>query len=195
MGNALVSGYIEREGEPSDAEVDPTDGEGEEPSTITLELPCPKEHQNTLNALLQSKATLIQAALGNDCAWGQEFGIDGYLCDLPIEFEGDTAKFEWLTFNTDSDTIKAWSEFLCAAVKFAKQAKRVTAVDKPSANERFDFRVFCVKIGLNGTEYKATRKTLSRFLSGYAAFSTPASKEKWLAKHGTKKIEEAGSDE
>jgi len=43
-----------------------------------------------------------------------------------------------------------------------------------------------VKIGLNGAEDKWTRKFLLRNLQGDSAFATPESKQKWLAKHGSK---------
>jgi hypothetical protein len=71
-------------------------------------------------------------------------------------------------------------------VKFSRTAKRVTATDKPSDNEKFDFRVFGVRIGLKGDDHTQTRKTLVRFLTGNSSFKTSASAENWNAKHGKK---------
>jgi hypothetical protein len=153
----------------------------ETPDTITIELPFTScgdmaRWKENLAALLQSKATLIKKALGED-------GMGS----LPIEFTDSTVKFEWLRFGTDSDVVTAWSAFLAAAVKFSKTAKRVTAKDGAVENEKFHFRAFLVRIGMNDITNKVHRKTLLRGLSGDAAFATVESKERWLAKHGTKK--------
>ena len=170
------------------------------PDTITIEIPFTGS-EDILRALLQSKATLITAALGEDAYWyspepeyspenpGGWYGPAPADNTLPIEIEDGKAKFEWLRFGTDNEVVQAWSAFLCAAVKFSKTAKRVTAKDKPVESEKFAFRTFMVKLGMNDVENKANRKLLLRNLTGDAAFATAASKEKWLAKHGAKKAE------
>jgi hypothetical protein len=161
-----------------------------QPRTIAIELPATNVKPEILTALLNSKASLIETALGEDCAWQKEYGTDGLpLCDLPIEFDNGAGKvrFEWLKYGADSEAVKAWSEFLAAAVKFCKTANRITAKDAPVENQKFAFRTFLVKIGLNDTEHKQTRKYLLRNLAGDSAFATPESKQKWLEKHGAKK--------
>jgi len=193
--NALISGYI-AEDEPAPAYEDLKMDEQEElglgrtrrdpvgengmqasdvPDTITIEVPF-TGNEEILRSLLQSKATLITAAIGEDGTG-----------ELPIEFEDGKAKFEWLRFGVDSEIVAAWSAFLCAAVNFSKKAKRVTAKDGAVENEKFQFRAFLVRLGMNDAENKAHRKTLLRNLKGDAAFATAASKEKWLAKHGSRK--------
>jgi hypothetical protein len=145
------------------------------PTMLTIELPATNVKEDILRDLIESKATIIKAALGGD-----GFG------ELPIEFDGGEGKvaFNWLRFGADAEVIQAWSAFLAAACKFAKTAKRVTAKDAAVENEKFAFRTFMVKIGMNGAEDKAFRKTLMRNLKGDAAFATPESKQRWLAKHG-----------
>lgn len=151
--------------------------------TITIEIPAANVNEQTLCALLKNKNSLIEAALGDDCAWKKERGTNG----LPIEFENGVAKFEWLRFGVGGEVVQAWSEFLCRAVKFSQNVKRVTAVDEGlSENNKFDFRVLCVKFGLNGGEFKATRKVLSRFLTGSSSFKSTESAERWNIKHGRK---------
>jgi hypothetical protein len=166
------------------------------PETITIELPTINVKPEILTALLNSKATLIEIALGADCAWEREYGTDGLpICDLPIEFDHGrgTVRFEWLRFGADADAVAAWSAFLAAACKFSKTAKRVTAKDGAVENEKFAFRTFMVKLGMNDAENKAYRRYLLRNLKGDSAFATTESKAKWQAKHGTKK--EGATDE
>jgi len=193
--NALISGYI-AEDEPAPAYEDLKMDEREElglghtrrdpvgedgmqasdiPDTITIEIPF-TGNEEILRSLLQSKATLITAALGEDGTG-----------ELPIDFEDGKAKFEWLRFGVDSEIVEAWSAFICAAVKFSKKAKRVTAKDKAIENEKFAFRTFMVKIGMNDVENKEWRRLLMKNLKGDAAFATMASRNKWLANHGPKK--------
>jgi hypothetical protein len=170
----------------------------EVPDTITIELPSTNVMPGMLKALLNSKNSLIEAALGEDCAWEREYGTDGLpLCDLPIEFDESEGKvkFEWLRFGTDADTVKAWSAFLAAAVKFSKGVKRVMAKDAAVENEKFAFRTFMVKIGMNDAENKAWRRQLCRKLKGDSAFATEGSKQRWLAKHGSKKNAEVAENE
>ena len=174
--NALVSGYL------AEDEPNPQDKKEAASETITIEVPFTScgdltRAKENLAALLQSKATLIKAALG-------ENGTGA----LPIEFADGTVKFEWLRFGTDSEVIAAWSAFLCAAVKFAKKAKRVTAKDTGlPENQKFHFRAFMVRLSMNSAENKAHRKLLLRNLSGDSAFATIESKERWQAVHGSKK--------
>ena len=168
--------YIKGTGE---AVCSPEDGmqESDVPTMITIELPATNIKEDILRALIESKATLIRAALGED-----GFG------ELPIEFDSGEGKvgFNWLRFGADADTVKAWSAFLAAACKFSKTAKRVTAKDTAVTNEKFAFRTFLVKIGMNDAENKWARKHLLRNLTGDSAFATPESKAKWQAKHGKK---------
>jgi hypothetical protein len=156
------------------------------PETITIEVPLKNAKAEILESLIRSKQTLITAALGEDAWWNAaEYGTDELvLCDLPIEFTDETVKFEWLKFGASDEVVKAWSDFLCTLVKFSRTAQRVTAKDKPSENEKFDFRVFGVRIGLKGDEHTQTRKMLARFLTGNSSFKTSACAERWNSKHG-----------
>jgi len=169
----------------------------DEVDTFTIELPWQScgdltRAKETLCKLIESKATLIKVALGEDG-----------LGELPIEFTDNTVKFKWLklgvqpinpadgkavTFGTvgDWDSVrKSWTEFLCAAVKFAKKAQRVTAKDSGELpeNPKFTMRCLLIKVGLKGAEYKVVRSTILRFLDGDSAFATPESKQRWAAKH------------
>jgi hypothetical protein len=169
------------------------------PDTITIEFPSANVQEDILRSLLNSKQSLIEAALGEDCAWAKEYGTDGLpLTDLPIEFADSKVKFEWLKFGVTSEAITAWSAFLASAVKFSKTAKRVTAKDEgfDEENGKFQFRIFCVKIGMNGAEHKWARKFILRNLKGSSSFATQESADRWQEKHGKKAEKvEVNSDE
>ncbi|GHU68139.1 hypothetical protein FACS1894184_09420 [Clostridia bacterium] len=143
------------------------------PDSISIELPTTNVKPAMLTALLNSKTSLIKAALGKDRTW--EHGCDNDcipLAGIPIEFDEGEGKvrFEWLRIDADSDVVQAWSTFLAAAVRFAKTAKRVTATDADVENQKFAFRVFLTRLGLVGAEYKTTRRILLRNLTGCSAW-------------------------
>jgi hypothetical protein len=158
--------------------------------TITIETPFASSEdlakaKENLKSLISGKATLIKKALGEDG-----------LGELPIEFTDTTVKFEWLRFGTESGVIEAWATFLVACVKTAKKGKRFNSADTGlPENEKFTFRTFIMKIGLNDITNKYRRKILLRNLSGDSAFATPESKQKWLAKHGSKAQKEAAQND
>jgi hypothetical protein len=78
---------------------------------------------------------------------------------------------------------------LAAAMnRMAQTQKRVQAKDTDDSNEKYSLRVWLVRLGLNGPEYKAERKILMANLSGHAAFRTPADEEKWKARQNAKKV-------
>lgn len=134
---------------------------------LTIVLPkdgfTPETWEN-LNNLLAAKGELIQKALG--------------LKELPEVIEGeDRITFPWFSLNpTGSHEGEAYSRFVCALVKLAKEQKRVTSKAHPVENEKFAFRCFLLRLGFIGKEYKETRKVLLKNLTGSAAFKTEVSK-------------------
>ena len=54
----------------------------------------------------------------------------------------------------------------------SKDAKRITAKEKPVDNEKYAFRCFLLRPGFIGGEYKTDRKILLRNLSGSSAFKS-----------------------
>ena len=79
----------------------------------------------------------------------------------------------------NSDKVKAYTllvEKLCAA---AKLQKRVTAKETPVENEKFAFRVFLIRLGFVGQDFRVARKILLKNLAGNSAFKngTPSKQE------------------
>lgn len=133
--------------------------ECETDDSLTIEMPLEgftEAALENLNSLIASKAALIKKAIGTDV--------------LPIQRTETTLKFPWFSFNATGDEVSAYSRFIGALCTAAKEQKRVTAKEKPVENEKFTFRVFLIRLGFVGDEYKAARKILLKNLSGNAAF-------------------------
>lgn len=113
-----------------------------------------------LRRIIASKESLIKKAIGAN--------------ELPIEQTDTALKFPWLKFDADSETVAACSRFICALCAAAKEQKRVNAKEKPVENEKFAFRVFLIRLGFVGNDYKAARKILLKNLGGNAAFKNGA---------------------
>jgi hypothetical protein len=109
-----------------------------------------------LELLVASKATLIKNAIGAE--------------ELPIERTEDTLRFPWFRDAPGAEEVSAYSHFISALCAAAKEAKRVTAKDKPTENQKFAFRVFLVRLGFVGDGYKQARKILLANLPGNSAF-------------------------
>lgn len=88
--------------------------------------------------------------------------------ELPIQIPDDQRiAFPWFSIDTDSDTATAYTQFISALCKTAKEKKRITA-KAPEAfeNEKFAMRVWLIGLGMIGAEFGAARKLLMRNLSG-----------------------------
>lgn len=79
---------------------------------------------------------------------------------------------EWRCFNSTLDPVQAAAYVhLCLAISAQAIAQRSTVMQKThSDNELFTFRVWLVRLGLNGSEFKATRDCLLAHLSGDRAW-------------------------
>ena len=62
------------------------------------------------------------------------------------------------------------------------QAKAVSA-----DNEKYAMRIWLLRLGMNGPEYKDERRILMKNLSGHCAFRTEEDKERWQQKQNEKR--------
>ncbi len=69
----------------------------------------------------------------------------------------------------------------------ALSQKRIQAKEVNSDNEKYAFRIWLLRLGMNGDDYKSTRKVLMENLGGHAAFRTPEEAEKAKAKNKAKR--------
>ena len=69
----------------------------------------------------------------------------------------------------------------------ALSQKRIQAKEVSTDNEKYAFRIWLLRLGMNGDAYKSTRKVLMEKLGGHAAFRTPEEAEKAKAKNKAKR--------
>lgn len=122
---------------------------------LTVEVPLESTAVGNLTKLLDAKGRLIRRALAVD--------------SLSIEVTDSTVKFPWFG-DCGTDECKAYTHFISALCELAENAKRVTAKEKETDNDKYAFRCFLLRLGFIGSEYKEERKILLRNLTGSSAF-------------------------
>lgn len=122
---------------------------------LTVEVPLDSTAVENLTKLLDAKGRLIRRALAVD--------------SLPIEVTDSAVKFPWFS-ECGADERKAYTHFVSALCELAANAKRVTAKEKETDNDKYAFRCFLLRLGFIGAEYKTERKILLRNLTGSSAF-------------------------
>lgn len=132
-------------------------------NTLTIEMPLTgftDAALENLDRLIASKAALIKKAIGANA--------------LPVVRTETTLRFHWFSFSATGEEVSAYSRFIGALCAAAKEQKRVQAREKAVENEKYTFRVFLLRLGFVGDDYKAARKILLRNLSGNSAFRSGA---------------------
>ncbi|MBR2086579.1 MAG: hypothetical protein IJ906_05505 [Oscillospiraceae bacterium] len=120
-----------------------------------------------------------------------------------ISFDSETITFDGFGEAPDADYVQTYMKLAAAMNQMALTQKRVQAKDVDDSNEKYAFRIWLIRLGMNGSEYKEDRKRLMEDLSGHAAFRNDAERERWEAKQkekrkawkNTENDEEEGSDE
>lgn len=150
-------GFVAESPEPITNEVSATSEETAHGETVclTVEVPLEGAAVENLTKLVEAKGRLIRKALAVD--------------NLPIEVTDSTVKFPWFS-ECSADECKAYTHFVSALCDLAANAKRVTAKEKETGNDKYAFRCFLLRLGFIGAEYKAERKILLRNLTGSSAF-------------------------
>lgn len=138
-----------------EAPADTDSTEHGEPVGLTVEVPLEGTAVDNLTKLLEAKGRLIRRALAVE--------------SLPIEVTDSTVRFLWFA-DCGADECKAYTHFISALCELATNAKRVTAKEKETDNDKYAFRCFLLRLGFIGSEYKTERKILLRNLTGSSAF-------------------------
>ena len=128
-----------------------------------MAIPIEKVGVGNLTNLLNAKGELIKKALRVD--------------DIRIKIDEEKVSFPWFSELPDSDTAKAYTDFIAALCRMSKEQKRINSTKKEVTNEKYAFRCFLLRLGFIGDEYKADRKILLKNLSGSSAFKNVAKKE------------------
>lgn len=106
-----------------------------------------------------------------------------------LRFTEDQVIFDGFRETDVKEEIKAWTELFAAINKTAISQYHVRARRVEEANEKFAFRTWLTRMGMNGAELKAERNLLYKNLNGHTAFRTAADEKKWKARQAAKRQE------
>ena len=114
-----------------------------------------KHTLENLKNLVESKGALMKKAFRTE--------------SLEIVEDDEKVSFPWFEL-IDSDHFNAYTQFITAITKMAKEQKRILGKEREVENEKYAFRCFLLRLGFIGDDYKLTRKILLENLEGSAAF-------------------------
>ena len=147
--------------------------------------------KNTIN-MLYSKQRLIMMAFETE----EAFMDDGFAEDLnkpeikdleglkealeelgtnrcpgfQIDFDEKTFTFKLHSSNLNPERIKAFQDLCVLIANYARTLSRASYKQAQDDNPKYALRTWLIRIGMNGPEYKETRKTLLKHLEGSGAF-------------------------
>ena len=104
-----------------------------------------------------------------------------------IRFADDKLIFDGFGQAQDAETVQTYTKLAAAMNKMAITQKRVQAKDVDDSNEKYALRIWLIRLGLNGADFKADRKRLMTPLSGHTAFRNDEERERWEAKQKAKR--------
>ena len=87
-------------------------------------------------------------------------------------------RFPWFTLSGADSEADAYTRFIHALYEMAKTQKRVTAKVRETENDKFTMRVFLIRLGFIGEEYKTARKILLQNLTGNSSWKNGQPPEK-----------------
>jgi hypothetical protein len=189
----LINGTIEQEKETVES------------NTITYEVAVPVEGhtgytlRNIVN-MVYSKQALIKKALGstNDIVSADwitrinevpietledfktaiaNIGAEG-CAGISFDFTGNTITFKFLEGEVTAEKLEAYTQLIALINQQAKALNHASAKVKLTDNEKYAFRVWLLRLGMIGDEYKMARKILLEKLSGNSAFRSGSKPEK-----------------
>ena len=117
-------------------------------------------------------------------SWEQ---LGGSNATTGISFDEKKIHFTGFPYTQEPEWVRAYMDFATAVTTEAIEAKKVRPLRTEVENEKYYFRVWLVRIGLSGDEFKSTRKVLLSKLSGNSAFKTDEQALEHKNKYGRKK--------
>ena len=191
---SLINGRVEVE------TTDPTETE-----TTSFEVAVPMEGhtgitlRNLVN-MVYSKQALIKKSLGiseniiedDFCTCINEAKMEaledfkkaiegigvGSCPGIAFDFVDNTITFKFLEGEVSSEKVNAYIQLVALLNQHAMALKHASAKSKDTDNDKFTFRVWLVKLGMIGDEYKIARKILLERLKGNSAFRSGSKPEK-----------------
>lgn len=197
-----------------DAESQETEDQTEEvPLDLELAFPVSQHNGVTLRNLvnlLYSRGKLIGKATGghfhveeglveklkdDSCTFAiMNFinAVSDYETEHGAALEGLKITTEKVTFTgfptaPDHEHLTAFAQLAVLMNQQAISQKRIQAKDVNDENEKYALRTWLLRLGMNGPDFKETRKILMENLSGHAAFRTDEEAQKFLAREKAKR--------
>ena len=187
-----------------------------EAPALTVSLPASRHDGATLRNLINlifTRAELLNKALGT--SFRVEEGLTDFLRDesglytaedirkAVTAYEDEHGKaidglvieqekiiFSGLPATDDPRVLKTFTDICAMMNEQALMQNRIQAKKVNDENEKYALRIWLVRLGMNGPEYKDDRKLLMENLTGHSAFRTPA--EEVIALFAQMKTDSAG---
>lgn len=141
------------------ADSNPAQADDEDLRFLIIKVPrdgfTPEAEEN-LRRIIASKAPLLKKALETD--------------SLDLVFTDNAIRFQWFTLHGIDGEAGAYNRLVTAMCKMAKEQKRVVAKECVADNEKFAMRLFLIRLGFIGDEYKTARRILLRNLTGNSSW-------------------------
>ena len=174
--------------------------------------------RNLVN-LIYSRGNLISKATGGN--FGAEHGLIEVLKDetgnidadrirntireyeedngsslIGISITDDSVMFTGFPEENHPDRLQSFRDLAELMNRQARTQKRIQAIIVDEENEKYSFRIWLVRTGMGGEEYKKSRKYLMNNLSGHTAFKDKEMAERWKERRIEKdsKVEEKRPD-
>lgn len=118
--------------------------------------------------------------------------VSDYEAEHGTALEGLKISTEKVTFTgfptaPDHEHLTAFAQLAVLMNQQAIGQKRIQAKDVNDENEKYALRTWLLRLGMNGPDFKETRKILMENLSGHAAFRTDEEAQKFLAREKAKR--------
>lgn len=118
--------------------------------------------------------------------------VSDYETEHGAALEGLKITTEKVTFTgfptaPDREHLTAFAQLAVLMNQQAISQKRIQAKDVNDENEKYALRTWLLRLGMNGPDFKETRKILMENLSGHAAFRTDEEAQKFLAREKAKR--------
>lgn len=97
---------------------------------------------------------------------------------IAFDFNNSTITFKFLEGEASPEKVLAYTQLVGLLNQNAKTLKHASAKSKDTDNDKFTFRVFLIRLGMVGDEYKVARKVLLENLDGNSAFRSGKKPEK-----------------
>lgn len=104
-----------------------------------------------------------------------------------LKFETEKVCFTGFPTAADMDHLTAYGHLAILMNQQAISQKRIQAKEVNDANEKYALRTWLLRLGMNGPDFKQTRKILMENLSGHAAFRTNEEAEKFREREKAKR--------